>query len=190
VGEPTIVTYKILVDGPFSSGKTSFIRAISEIDVVSTQKPISKTSKDAKGKGNISVALDFGRITSADSTVTLYLFGTPGAWRFDFDFMRETLGEGILGYVFMVDSRKPETFREAVYRLRNFRAHSSLPIVIAANKQDSPDAWDVDTLRIALRIPNDIPIIPCVATDRESVKGVVIALLNEVLKDVETDVDE
>jgi uncharacterized protein len=49
-----------------------------------------------------------------------------------------------------------------------------------------PDAWDVDALRIALHISEDIPIIPCVAKDQESVKGVVIALLNEVLKDVES----
>ena len=70
--------------------------------------------------------------------------------------------------------------------LQVFRAYSPLPIVIAANFQDLPDAWDVEALRIALGIANDVPIIPCVATDRESVKAVLLALLNEVLKDSET----
>jgi nitrogen-specific signal transduction histidine kinase len=37
-------------------------------------------------------------------------------------------------------------------------------------------------LRRALRITEDIPIIPCNAADKESVKQVLLALLNEALK--------
>jgi uncharacterized protein len=183
VDEPILSTCKIVITGPFSSGKTRFIKAISEIDVVSTEKSFSWVSKKSKVKENVFVALDFGRITSSDGTLTLYLFGTPGALRVTS--IWETLSEGIMGCVFMIDSSRPETFREARAILDTLVEFGSLPIVIAANKQDLPDAWNVDALRIALHISEDIPIIPCVATDRESVKGVMIALLNEVLKDVE-----
>ena len=48
--------------------------------------------------------MDFGRIT-IDRDLVLYLFGTPGQDRFDF--MWEILGEGMLGYILLVDSVAP-----------------------------------------------------------------------------------
>src|SRR5689334_25213228 len=93
--------------------------------------------------------MDFGRIT-VDADLVLYLFGTPGQKRFDF--MWEILAEGMLGFVVMVDSTKPETFREAKSILETFRAYAPTPYVVAANKQDIPDAWPADDLRIALQI--------------------------------------
>ena len=37
------------------------------------------------------------------------------------------------------------------------------PYVVAANKQDHPDAWAADDLRIALRIEEGVKLLPCVA---------------------------
>src|SRR5690348_18019253 len=51
------------------------------------------------------VAMDLGRIT-IDRDLVLYLFGTPGQERFDF--MWEILGEGMLGYVVLVDAEREE----------------------------------------------------------------------------------
>lgn len=65
---------KMVITGPFSSGKTEFIGSISEIDVVSTEKKI--TSSAERIKETTTVAMDFGRITVGDDLV-LYLFGTP-----------------------------------------------------------------------------------------------------------------
>jgi len=85
---------KIVVTGPFNAGKTAFIRSVSEIDVVSTEKKI--TAEAEKVKSSTTVAMDFGRI-SVDEDLILYLFGTPGQKRFDF--MWEILSEGMLGFV-------------------------------------------------------------------------------------------
>ena len=74
-------TVKMVVTGPFSSGKTEFIQTVSEIDVVSTERKIS--SEAEKIKESTTVAMDFGRIT-VDDNLVLYLFGTPGQKRFDF----------------------------------------------------------------------------------------------------------
>jgi hypothetical protein len=49
--------------------------------------------------------------------------------------------------------------------------------VIAANKQDRPNAWSPEELRLALRQPPHIKVLPCTATDRESVKNVLLELL-------------
>ena len=102
-------TVKMVVTGPFSSGKTEFIKSISEIEVVSTERGISSDA-EIDEKDATTVAMDFGRIT-VDDDLVLYLFGTPGQRRFDF--MWEILAEGMLGFIVMVDSAKPETFREA-----------------------------------------------------------------------------
>ena len=174
-------TVKMVVTGPFSSGKTEFIQTVSEIDVVSTERKIS--SEAEKIKESTTVAMDFGRITVDDSLV-LYLFGTPGQRRFDF--MWEILSEGMLGFIVMVDSTRPETFREARSILETFRAYAPTPYVVSANKQDQPDAWDIDDMRIALRLDPAVKFLPCVALDKESVKNVLLELLYSILAKMDT----
>ncbi len=176
-------TVKMVITGPFSAGKTEFIRSISEIDVVTTDESISVDSAEYGTKGQTTVAMDFGRIT-VDDDLVLYLFGTPGQRRFDF--MWEILAEGMLGFVVMVDSAKPETFREAKSILETFRAYAPTPYVVAANKQDDPEAWAPEDLRIALRIEENVKLLPCIATDKESVKNVLLELLYSILEEMDT----
>jgi hypothetical protein len=173
-------TVKVVVTGPFNAGKTEFISSISEIDVVSTEQKITDGSRVVKGK--TTVAMDYGRIT-VDKDLILYLFGTPGQKRFDF--MWDILAEGMLGFVVLVDSARPETFREAKMILDRFRRYSPTPYVIAANKQDHEDAWPTDDLKIALRVASDAKVLACVATDKESVKTVLLELLYAILDSME-----
>ncbi len=175
-------TVKMVITGPFSAGKTEFIRTISEIDVVSTERRIS--SEAERIKDQTTVAMDFGRIT-VDDDLVLYLFGTPGQKRFDF--MWEILSEGMLGFIVIVDSSRPETFREARSILDTFRGYADTPYVIAANKQDHEDAWAPDDLRIALKISPDIRVLPCVANDKEAVKAVLLELLYSILETMDLD---
>jgi signal recognition particle receptor subunit beta len=172
-------TVKMVVTGPFSAGKTQFIQAISEIDVVATERKI--TREEERIKDQTTVAMDFGRLT-VDEDLILYLFGTPGQRRFDF--MWEVLSEGMLGFVVLLDSVRPETFREARDILDTFTSYAPVPYVVAANKQDMEDAWAPEDLRIALRIPSEIKVLPCVAPDRESVKNVLLELLYAILEEI------
>ncbi len=173
-------TVKMVVTGPFNSGKTEFIQSVSEINVVSTERKISSESE--KVKETTTVAMDFGRIT-VDQDLVLYLFGTPGQKRFDF--MWEILSEGMLGFIVMVDSTRPETFREARSILETFRAYAPTPYVVAANKQDLPDAWDLEDVRLALRLGPKVKLLPCVATKRDTVKSVLLELLYSILAEME-----
>ncbi|HRF93726.1 MAG: ATP/GTP-binding protein [bacterium] len=175
-------TVKMVITGPFSSGKTEFIRSISEIEVVSTEREIKEDTAERSEKDQTTVAMDFGRIT-VDDDLVLYLFGTPGQRRFDF--MWEILAEGMLGFIVMVDSTKPETFREAKSILETFRAYAPTPYVVAANKQDREDAWAPEDLRLALRIEPSVKLLPCVARDRESVRDVLLELLYTILEEME-----
>lgn len=149
---------------------------MSEIDVVETERRI--TRHEERIKDETTVAMDFGRIT-VDEELVLCLFGTPGQRRFDF--MWEVLSEGVLGFVVLLDSVRPETFREARDILATFRSYAPVPYIVGANKQDLTNAWSPEDLRIALRIPQVVQMVPGVATQRRSVKQVLLELLYSIL---------
>jgi small GTP-binding protein len=167
---------KIVVTGPFSAGKTTLIRTISEITVLSTEKDITDHTKSRKAE--TTVAMDFGRIT-IDRDLVLYLFGTPGQDRFDF--MWEILGEGMLGYILLVDSSRPDSLEEAVGILAAFRKMARVPFVVALNRAAGLDPSDEASVRSTLELGDEVPVVPCDATDRESVKAVLLALLYSVV---------
>jgi uncharacterized protein len=175
-------TVKMVVTGPFSSGKTSFIGSVSEIPVVRTERKITDETRNVKEQ--TTVAMDFGRIT-IDKDLALYLFGTPGQKRFDF--MWEILSEGMLGFVVLIDSSRPETFREARRILDTFRGYSPTPFIIAANKQDDEDAWPAEDLKIALGLDQSVRVLPCIATKKDSVKNILLELLNVILENAPED---
>jgi small GTP-binding protein len=171
---------KIVVTGPFAAGKTTLIRTISEITVLSTERGITDQTRSQKAE--TTVAMDFGRIT-IDRDLVLYLFGTPGQDRFDF--MWEILGEGMLGYVVLIDATRPDSIVEAQGILAAFRRMASVPFVLAFNRATVLDAAGEEQLRQALQLDARTPIVPCDATDKESVKAVLLALLYSVLDEVE-----
>jgi uncharacterized protein len=167
---------KIVVTGPFSAGKTTLIRTISEITVLSTERSI--TDETRTRKTDTTVAMDFGRIT-IDRELVLYLFGTPGQDRFDF--MWEILGEGMLGYVLLVDAHRPESLAEAVGILAAFQRMAKVPFVVGLNRSDGADPDAENQVREVLGLHPSVPVVPCDATDRQSVKNVLLALLYAVV---------
>jgi uncharacterized protein len=171
---------KVVVTGPFAAGKTTLIRTISEITVLSTERGITDSTR--KRKAETTVAMDFGRIT-IDRDLVLYLFGTPGQDRFDF--MWEILGEGMIGYLLLVDADREESIQEAAAILDAFRTMARVPFVVGLNRAAADDNMLVESVRSRLEIPSDIAIMPCDATDKESVKNVLLALLYAVLDEVE-----
>lgn len=167
---------KIVITGAYSAGKTNFIRSISDIDPVETEYEVTDPGERAL-KHQTTVALDFGKIAVTDDLV-LYLFGTPGQERFDF--MWEVLSEGCMGYIVMVDSCRPGHLLETERLMARFAQITDAPFVVAANKQDDPAALPVSYIRKRLSLPFEIPLVPCVATDRENVKQVLLDLLAHI----------
>ncbi len=173
---------KVVVTGPFAAGKTTLIRTISEITVLSTERGITDSTR--KRKAETTVAMDFGRIT-IDRDLVLYLFGTPGQDRFDF--MWEILGEGMIGYLLLIDATREESVQEAAGILGAFRTMARVPYVVALNRAGTEDHALIEGVRQQLDIPSDVAILGCDATDKESVKNVLLALLYAVLDEVETE---
>lgn len=167
-------TLKIVVTGPFSAGKTELIKAVSEIEVVSTER---KLSRDAlPGKEETTVAMDYGRTTLND--MTIQLFGTPGQPRFDF--MWDILAKEMDGFVVMVDSTDPKTFDTARELIKTFRSFENVPYIVAANKQDLPNAISPQELRAALGLEAQAPVAQCIATDPLVVQQILIELTRDL----------
>lgn len=170
---------KVVITGPFDAGKTTFIKSVSEITVLSTERQVSGA---VAGSGETTVAMDFGRITISDDVV-LYLFGTPGQERFSF--MWETLSEGMLGFVVMVDGTSADSIREAVSMIEFFTRMSDVPFVVAANRVSADDSAEFERIRSTLALPPDVILLGCDARDRESVKDVLLGLLRRILQTLE-----
>jgi signal recognition particle receptor subunit beta len=172
-----VQSVKVVITGPFNAGKTSLIKAVSEITVLSTERQVSDSSSE--GDGETTVAMDFGRITVSDDVV-LYLFGTPGQARFSF--MWETLSEGMLGFVLLVDAKDPTTFDDAKGMIDFFTSMSDVPFVVAANKVAPGDAEVLRRVRDDLGLPETVPLLAVDARSRDSVKAVLLGLLYEILE--------
>jgi small GTP-binding protein len=173
---------KIVVTGPFAAGKTTLIRTISEITVLSTERGITDDTRSRKAE--TTVAMDFGRIT-IDRDLVLYLFGTPGQERFDF--MWEILGEGMLGFVLLLDTSAADPYADALPILDAFRTMARVPFVVALNRTANIGPEVADQVRTRLGLPDHVPVLGCDATDKESVKSVLLALLFAVLDEIEAE---
>ncbi len=176
---------KIVITGSYAAGKTHFIRSISDIEPVTTDYDTT-LEEERELKHQTTVALDFGTI-AINEQLTLYLFGTPGQERFDY--MWEHLATGCLGYVVLVDSCRPAHFVETQRLLERFTEITDAPFVVAANKQDDPASLPPFYVRRRLGIPDDIPVLPCIATERESVKRVLLGLLQHISYNLPVQVD-
>lgn len=169
-------TYKVIVTGPFNSGKTTFISTISDIAVVMTEKKI--TTEDRGIKNETTVAMDYGRV-DLDGTI-LHLSGTPGQTRFSF--MWEILAKEMNAFVVLVDSTDPPSFPDAAELISIFSGFHAVPYLVAANKSDLSGGVDLSDVRKGLNAGRDVAITPCVATQRVSVRRV----LNQVIGLIES----
>ena len=167
--------YVILFAGPMGAGKTTAIRSLSEIEVVSTEAVNSDRS--LSDKPTTTVALDYGEIDLDPDKVRLY--GVPGQERFDF--MWEILGEGMLGYVLLLDANRQDSLDEAVSILAAFRKMARVPFVVGLNRAEAVDPEVEARVRDALELGSAVPVVACDATDRASVKNVLLALLYAVV---------
>lgn len=167
--------YKIVVTGPFNSGKTQFIKTISDIEVVSTERRI--TTEDRGIKDETTVAMDYGRTKLNDDT--LYLYGTPGQPRFDF--MREILSSEMNAFIVLVDSTDKPSFPDAADIIVQFTNFMTVPYLVVANKTDLPGAANLTDVRKGTKAGSDITVMPCVATQKTSVRQVLLQMV-ELLK--------
>lgn len=86
------------------------------------------------------------------------------------------------GIVVMVDSTNPAAFPDIRELIETAQHYSSAPIIMLANKQDNNTALKPEQIRSRMHLPADIPIIPCVAKDRISIRQVMRLLTDWTLQ--------
>lgn len=175
-----LIPLKVLIAGGFGVGKTTLVRSLSEIPPLLTEQAMTAASigvdeADAvPDKSTTTVAMDFGRIT-VDESLILYLFGTPGQSRFWF--MWDELARGSVGAVVLVDLRRIDDCFPAIDYFENRR----LPFVVGVNRFPGADDYDAETVRDALALPSDCPLVWMDARDPQSSQDALVALVEHAL---------
>lgn len=179
--EPSeLIPLKVLVAGGFGVGKTTLVRSLSEIPPLLTEQAMTAASvgvdeaEAVPDKRTTTVAMDFGRIT-VDESLILYLFGTPGQSRFWF--MWDELARGSVGAVVLVDLRRIDDCFPAIDYFENRR----LPFVVGVNRFPEADDFDEETVRDALALPVDCPLVWMDARDAVSSRDALVALVEHAL---------
>jgi uncharacterized protein len=166
---------RLVVTGPVGAGKSTFIRTVSEIEVVDTDR--QATDETAALKPKTTVAFDFGRLQFG-TEMALHLYGTPGQSRFDF--MWDILIRQAHAYVLLVAAHRPGEFRYA-RRIASFmNQRREIPMIVGLTHMDSPDAWAVENVAIALGYTDPQthpPFVIVNATEQSSVAQAILTLI-------------
>lgn len=158
---------EFIVLGLPQTGKTTFIRTIS---------PQVKWQDNQPGNW-------FYGLLPVDENLRVHFMEPPATPEFDFMWMREVISEcNPDGFIVTINAADTGGFGAAVYILQTIRAqHPDTPLVIAANFQDVTGAFTAQDIQMGLRLPEDMPVIDCVATRTSMVKEPVLELLYRVL---------
>jgi small GTP-binding protein len=171
--------FKIAVTGNVGAGKTTFIRTISEIKTVDTER--RATDETASLKANTTVAFDFGRITLNPEQV-LYLYGTPGQSRFDF--MWDIVINQVEAYILLVAAHRPKDFRGARKILTFMNQRVQIPMIIGLTHTDCEGAWQKEDILLALGFYSQTTcpsVVEVNAEDPSSVAQGLVVLLEELM---------
>ena len=175
------VPLKILVAGGFGVGKTTLVTALSEIPPLLTEETMTSASLGiddiavVPDKHTTTVAMDFGRITVDDSLI-LYLFGTPGQDRFWF--MWDELARGSVGAVVLVDLRRVDDCFPAIDYFENRR----VPFVVAVNGFPDAERFAIPTVRDALALSPDTPVVRMDARAADTGLNTLVTLVEHALE--------
>lgn len=172
-----MIEYKFLVTGTVGAGKTTFISAISEVPVISTDVKNNDASVD---KQLTTVAFDYGQVTISKNE-RLRLYGTPGQQRFSF--MWKVLAQGAMGIIILVDHTRPDPIADLKIYLDNFAsliARTGSVVCLCKMEQDKfPRLDDFDEVIAKYNI-----ICPIIAADVRK-KNEVLKILDLLLTQLE-----
>jgi uncharacterized protein len=170
----------LVITGTVGAGKTTYIRSVSEIEVVDTDR--KATDDVANLKQNTTVSMDFGTLQFGEE-MSLHIYGTPGQVRFDF--MWEILIERAHAYVLLIAAHRPSEFHHA-RRIMNFmNRRAQIPMLIGITHSDCEGAWSSEDIALALGyqdMTQQPPIVLVNAEDGESVVMSLIALVEHCMQ--------
>ncbi|MBL8297049.1 MAG: ATP/GTP-binding protein [Rhodanobacteraceae bacterium] len=168
---------KLLFAGPMGAGKTTAIRAISEIEPISTE--VANTDFDECNKAETTVAMDYGELT-LDTGHILRLYGSPGQRRFEF--MWPLLAQGALGVVVLLDNSRPAPLIDLSSYLDAFAAPiESGRVVVAVGRLDTHKRPSLDDYVDAIAARGQfLPVVEADVRRRDDVLHILDVLFSQI----------
>jgi len=160
---------KIIITGPASSGKSTFVSNASD-------RGISVDRGDLDGY-RTTVAMDLGWLHFHGFDITI--FGTPGQPRFDP--ILPQLVRNAMGIILILDATRPDTLMRARELLMLSHANK-LPLVVTVNKSDLPHQMDEVMIRQGLKLRDDVPVFFISSLKRSDVHFVVESMIDRITR--------
>jgi signal recognition particle receptor subunit beta len=161
------------------AGKTTAIRTLSEIEVVSTEA--NNSERHIVDKATTTVALDYGEIL-IDGQEKVRLYGIPGQKRFDF--MWAILKERAKGMVLLVNSDAPDPIAEMLSFIDEFRElYDRGGVVVGVSRADVLAGPTLANFSEALERTNPdlvIPVFTVDPRDHDQMQNVLLALIANI----------
>ena len=163
---------RLIITGAEGAGTSTLIRSVSDIKVVDIGPPARVQNSVLKQKATI--ALDYGRLNLGIG-MAIQLYGIPGQVRFDF--IWDILIRRAQGCIVLVAANRPGDFHQVRRLLAFIQARVQIPLMIGITHTDSPEAWSMEDVAIALGYanPKTRPLIVTVNPTQKS--SVVEALM-------------
>jgi len=165
---------KIIFTGPVGAGKTTAIRSISDIDIVTTDEQASDMARAKKPA--TTVAMDYGMIHVGE-TERVHLYGTPGQERFNF--MWDILTQGGIGLVLLIDNSRKDPQQDLKFYTHAFRDFiAAQQLVIGVTRMDTHRTPNVNDYRNWLdQLKIKAPVFEVDARKRDDVSLLIQAML-------------
>lgn len=163
---------KICMLGAYGVGKTSLVRRFVE------------SMFDEKYHTTLGVKIDKRVVETQDTRLTLVLWDLAGDD--EVEQVKLTHLRGASGYILVVDgSRKSTLDRAVALRERVEDALGKLPAVLALNKCDVREQWDVNEGTVEIALAHHMPIFTTSAKTGEAVEAMFEALVIQMLRDTQ-----
>lgn len=161
--------------GGMGAGKTTAVRAISDVEPISTEMPLSEDA--TADKVETTVALDDSSIELDDGEL-LHLYGVPGQ-RY-LDFMWPMVCEGALGVIVLVSAGSPDPLATTLELLQEFsRITPDASLAVGITRTDEHPQLLIPTVRDALFAAGfRIPVLRVDARSAAQVTFLVRSLLS------------
>lgn len=168
---------KLLFAGAMGAGKTTAIRAISEIPPITTEA--ANSDHGECDKDETTVAMDYGEISLATGE-KLRLYGTPGQARFQF--MWPILAAWALGVVILIDNARPDPLADLELYLEAFRALADTgAAVVGVGRMDCCPRPSLEAYAERLAaLDIVVPVMPIDVRRRDEVVAMLEILLQQI----------
>jgi len=143
------------------AGKTTAIKTVSEIDVISTEA--NNSERHLVDKPTTTVALDYGEIL-IDGEEKIRLYGIPGQRRFDF--MWAILKRRARGMILLVNNDTIDPVAEMLAYLDDFRElYDRGGVVVGISRSDIAPEPNLATYANAIALAHVGKVVPIFTVD-------------------------